>query len=348
MNTSRSKATPTPSAGRIRRTHEALITLTLAPLFLGHHALAQGFIEDSTAKLTTRNYYMDRDYKDDGAKSASREWAQGFILKMESGYTPGDIGFGLDLTGMLGVKLDSSPGRSRTELLPVSAETNRAADEYSRLAPTLKVRMDETLIRVGDLSLFLPSVVASPARLLPQTFRGAHLQSTSFDDLTLHAGYVDRINRRDSTNYQAMTVASPNQRFNPTADSSHFAFIGGDYEVSTVLKLRAYYTQVTDLYRQSYLGLLHVWPLGDGALTTDLRAFSSQEDGHARAGNVDNLNLAAQLGYAIDGHRFTLGYMHQSGETAKPYISGTESMVISEMAMSSDFINPKERTWQVI
>ena len=63
---------------------------------------------------------------------------------------------------------------------------------------------------------------------------------------------------------------------------------------------------------------------------------------------MDNRNLAAQFAYSFDGHRFTLGYMHQSGETAKPYISGTESMVISEMAMSSDFLNPKERTWQAI
>ena len=83
-------------------------------------------------------------------------------------------------------------------------------------------------------------------------------------------------------------------------------------------------------------------------LSTDLRAFISNEDGSAKAGKVDNRNLAAQVAYSFDGHRFTLGYMHQSGETAKPYISGTESMVISEMAMSSDFLNPKERTWQAI
>lgn len=118
----------------------SLAGLLLAPGLLAGHALADGFVEDSSAKLTTRNYYMDRDYKDDGAKSAAREWAQGFILKMESGYTPGAVGFGLDVSGLLGVKLDSSPGRSGTELLPVSASSGRAADEYSRLAPTAKIR----------------------------------------------------------------------------------------------------------------------------------------------------------------------------------------------------------------
>jgi hypothetical protein len=39
--------------------------------------LAQGFIEDSKATLTSRNYYFDRDYKGDSALSAAREWARG-------------------------------------------------------------------------------------------------------------------------------------------------------------------------------------------------------------------------------------------------------------------------------
>lgn len=347
MQTHRVNTTTIPSIPHWRY-GGSLLGILLAPWALAGNALAQGFIEDSSAKLTTRNYYMDRDYKDDGAKSAAREWAQAFILKVESGYTPGDIGFGLDVTGLLGVKLDSSPGRSGTELLPVSASSGRAADEYSRLAPTAKVRVGKSVLKAGDVSPFLPSIVASPARLLPQSFRGAYLQSMDIDNLTLHAGYLDRINRRDSSNYQAMTVASPNRRFIPTAESSHAVFFGGDYQVSQSLKLRAYHTEVADLYRQEYLGLLHELPTGPGVLSTDLRAFISGEDGSAKAGKVDNRNLAAQFAYTIDGHRFTLGYMHQSGDSAKPYISGTESMVISEMAMSSDFLNPKERTWQAI
>ncbi len=42
-------------------------------LSLGSAALrAQGFIDDSHGTLTLRNYYIDRDYKDDGAKTAAR------------------------------------------------------------------------------------------------------------------------------------------------------------------------------------------------------------------------------------------------------------------------------------
>lgn len=322
----------------------ALLGLSLLPGPLW----AAGFIDDSHGTLTLRNYYLDRDYKDDGAKTAAREWAQGFIMNMESGFTEGSVGFGLDVRGLLGVKLDSSPDRSGTELLPVSASDKRAADEYSRLAPTAKLRFAQTTVKTGDVSIFLPFAFASPSRLLPQTFRGTTLSSRDIDGLTLNTGYIDRINKRDSTDYQAMTIASPNRRFNATASTSHLAYLGGDYQVNKDLGLRAYHAQVADLYQQDTLALLHNLPLGDGVLSSDLRSFFSREDGSAKAGRVDNRNLSALFGYKFGGHRVSLGYMHSSGDTATPYISGTELMGMSELTMSSDFLNAKERTWQAI
>jgi hypothetical protein len=323
--------------------------LTCLGLSLGSSTLlAEGFIEDSHGTLTLRNYYMDRDYKDDGAKTAAREWAQGVILNVESGFTPGTVGFGLDARGLMGIKLDSSPDRSGTELLPVSSSDKRAADEYSRLALTGKLRLGQTTLKTGDVSIFLPFAFASPSRLLPQTFRGTTLSSKDIDGLTLNTGYIDRINRRDSTDYQPMSIASPNRRFNGAATSSHMAYVGGDYQVNKDLSLRAYHAEVADLYQQDTLALLHNLPLGDGVLTTDLRSFFSDEDGAAKAGKVDNRNVSALVGYRLGGHRVSLGYMHSSGDTATPYVSGTELMGLSEMTMSSDFLNAKERTWQAI
>ncbi|SHN20550.1 outer membrane porin, OprD family [Pseudomonas asturiensis] len=310
--------------------------------------LAEGLLDDSHGTLTLRNYYMDRDYKDDGAKTAAREWAQGFMMNVESGFTPGKLGFGLDARGLVGVKLDSSPDRSGTELLPVSASDGRAADEYSRLALTGKMRFSQTTIKTGDVSIFLPFAFASPSRLLPQTFRGTTLSSKELEGLTFNAGYIDRVNKRDSTNYQAISIASPNRRFNGAATSSHMAYAGGDYEVSKALSLRAYHAEVDDLYTQNTLALLHKLPVGDGVVTTDLRSFFSQDTGSAKAGEVDNQNLSALVGYRLGGHSVSLGYMHSSGDTATPYVSGTELMGLSELTMSSDFLNAKEHTWQAI
>jgi len=311
-------------------------------------SMAEGLLDDSHGTLTLRNYYMDRDYKDDGAKTAAREWAQGFIMNVESGYTPGKLGFGLDARGLVGVKLDSSPDRSGTELLPVSASDGRAADEYSRLGLTGKMRFSQTTIKTGDVSIFLPFAFASPSRLLPQTFRGTTLTSKEVDGLVLNAGYIDRVNKRDSTNYQAISIASPNRRFNGAATSSHMAYAGGDYQITKELSVRAYHAEVDDLYTQNTLALLHKLPLGNGLITTDLRSFFSQDSGSAKAGEVDNQNLSALLGYKLGGHSVSLGYMHASGDTATPYVSGTELMGLSELTMSSDFLNAREHTWQAV
>lgn len=91
-----------------------------------------GFFEDAKTDLLLRNYYFNRDFRDPGAaKSKVDEWAQGFILKFASGYTPGVVGFGLDGIAMFGMKLDSSRDTSGSELLPVH-DDGRAADDYGR------------------------------------------------------------------------------------------------------------------------------------------------------------------------------------------------------------------------
>lgn len=339
------RAVPASSySGKTRTLALGLMGVSMMPAPL----LAEGLVADSHGTLTLRNYYMDRDYKDDGAKTAAREWAQGFMMNVESGFTPGKLGFGLDARALVGMKLDSSPDRSGTELLPVSARDGRAADGYSRLGLTGKMRFSQTTIKTGDVSIFLPFAFASPSRLLPQTFRGTTLSSKELEGLTFNAGYIDRVNKRDSSNYQPLAIASPNRRFNGASTSSHMAYAGGDYQLSRQLSLRAYHAEVDDLYTQNTLALLHQLPLGDGTLTTDLRSFFSRDTGSAKAGEVDNQNLSALVGYKLGGHSVSLGYMHSSGDTATPYLSGTELMGLSELTMSSDFLNAKERTWQAI
>lgn len=170
-----------------------------------------------------RNYYFDRNYVNATPQAAAREWAQGFILNLRSGYTEGPVGFGLDAKGMLGVRLDSSRAHTGTGLLPYNPTTREPADEYSELGLTAKVRSSKSELQLGTISTFLPIAFASPTRLLPQTFRGAYLQSQEIDRLTLHVGWLDRINLRDATNYQQMSVASPNGRFNGARQRAQLA-----------------------------------------------------------------------------------------------------------------------------
>ena len=306
-----------------------------------------GFVDDSSATLTTRNYYLDRDYKGDSPYSAAREWAQGFILKANSGFSGGTVGFGVDLTGMLGLKLDSSPNRTGTQLLPFDPTTRKAEDEYSELGVALKAKISKTRLSVGTQFPALPVITASPARLVPQSFRGAYAISDDINGLTLHTGRMDRVNLRDSTDYQPITLASPNGRFKKGASSERFDFIGGDYQWSDTLTLRYFHAELKDLYTQDFGGVIHLLPLGPGKLKTDVRVYNSQENGHAEAGKVDNLNVGAMFSYQVAAHTLGMGYMHQTGDTAMAYIAGGEPTVLSDGTMSADFVNPKERTWVV-
>ncbi|MBK5001518.1 OprD family porin [Pseudomonas sp. S31] len=308
---------------------------------------AAGFVDDSHAELVLRNYYFDRNYVGQTPQAAAREWAQGFILNVSSGFTEGPVGFGLDAKGMLGVKLDSSPDRVGTGLLPYDPVTREPADDYSELGLTGKMRISRTELQGGTISTFLPIAFASPTRLLPQTFRGAYLRSSDIDRLSLHAGWLDRINLRDSTDYQKMSVAAPNGRFNGAATSDRFTFLGGDYAWSDTLTLRYYHAELDQLYRKDYFGFVDDRPLGAGRLKSDFRLFVTGEDGAAKAGPVDNRNTALMLTYAWASHSLGVGYMRLDGDTAMPYLYGTEPLVITEGTLSSEFINPKERSWQV-
>jgi len=310
-------------------------------------ASAAGFFEESSASLTSRNFYLDRDYKGETPYAAAREWAQGFILKFGTGYTEGQIGFGLDATGLLGIKLDSSPNRTNTQLIRFNPVTREVADEYSELGLTLKTKVSKTKLSVGTQFPALPVITASPARLLPQSFRGAYVQSDEVDKLTLHAGRMDRVNLRDSSDYQDISVASPNGRFRGAATSDKFDFFGGDYKLAENITLRAFHSVLENIYRQDFLGGLSLMPIGTGKIRSDIRIFRSSEDGEAKAGRVDNLNVGGMLSYIWGGHTFGVGYLQQSGDTAFPYIVGGEPAVLTDGTMSADFVNPKERTWAV-
>lgn len=330
---------------RLNRVNTTLALGTLCTF--GTAALAQGFLEDSKASITARNYYFDRDYKGTSAQSATREWAQGFILRFNSGYTEGPVGFGLDAQGMLGLKLDSSPARTGTGLLPFDTSDREPRDDYSELGLTAKVKVSKTELHGGTLMPILPILFASPTRLLPQTFRGAQLKSQDIDKLTLTAGYLDRMNQRDSTNDQKITVAAPNRRFNGAAESDSFSFAGGDFQWSEPLVLKYYHAELEDIYRQDFVGFIDNRPLGSGSLKTDVRYHISREEGASKAGEVDNRTFGVMATYSLGGHGLGLGYMQLNGDTAMPYIAGSEPMVVSEGALSSEFLNPKQRTWQI-
>jgi hypothetical protein len=304
------------------------------------------FLSDSHASFETRSVYFNRDFRDGPSTQQSKreEWAQGLVLKFESGYTPGTVGVGLDMMGMVGVRLDSSPDRAGSGLLPVRSN-GRAESEYSKMGLTAKVKASATELKVGSLIASLPTLRPNDGMLLPQSFKGGLVTSQELPGLTVTAGQLEKVIARNDTSSEDIALNNKNNRFTRNATGDHLSLAGIDQKLTEHVKISYHYAELNDVYSQHFIGLLTSQPLGLGTFSSDLRFFTSDDQGQAKGGQISNQALNGMVGYAIDGHKFSAGYQRMSGSSAFPYIEGSDAYLVN-FAQIADFAQAKERSWQ--
>ncbi|MGE8064289.1 OprD family porin [Pseudomonas sp. NPDC089569] len=313
---------------------------------------ASGFIDDTQANIESRTVYFNRDFRDghsstEQGASKRDESAQGFILNLQSGYTEGTVGFGVDALGMLGFKLDSSPDSSNSGLLPSSGENPRgSADQYAKLGLTAKMRVSQSVLKYGALLPDVPLLKYNDGRLLPTQFGGAMLTSRDVRDLSLMAARLDSYTARDSTDAQDIRLNCKNKRYACNVTADHFDMYGVDYKINERLTGQYHYAELDDIYRQHFLGLLANQTLGEGVLKADLRVLKSDDSGAARAGSIDNRALSAMLAYAISGHTFSAGWQRMYGDSSMPYLDGSNPYLVNYVQVN-DFAAAQERSWQL-
>lgn len=322
-----------------------LLSLAIAAALLAPAAHAD-FIADSKASLTATNIYLNRDFREgtNTQQNKREEWGQGFWLDVQSGYTEGTVGFGLDALGLVGVKLDSGGGRTGTDLLPVQ-DDGGTPDQFGRLGLTAKVKVSNTELRYGSHVPELPVVKASDSRLLPQVFEGGLLTSSELDGLTFTGGRLDKVIDRASTNSEELILNSKNRRFAAGITADHLDLMGLDYQFAKGLTGRYYFADLDDIYRQHFFGLLASQPLGSGTLNADVRLMLSKDSGASNAGKIDNRAFNAMLTYAINGHKLGLGFQDMSGDTGYAYIDGSDPFLVNFVQIN-DFANADQRSWQ--
>lgn len=279
------------------------------------------FLSDSHASAEFRNFYLNKDFRQPLApQSKAEEWAQSMVLKFTSGFTPGVIGVGVDAIVLSGLKLDSSPDRHGTGLLPYGS-SGRAEDTFTEFGPTFKARISKTEFQAGTLQPKLPVINISDSRMLPSTYQGAVITSKELKDFTFNAGRIEKENLRDSTSNDDLLYAR--------VGSSHFDFIGGSFNATQNLSISYYASQLDSIYRQHFAGLTHNYRLADGVgLKSDWRYFHSSDSGDKNlesrsrvdGGEIDNNFWAIFETLAWGMHKYTVGYQNISGKGDFPYL----------------------------
>ncbi|MET1079834.1 MAG: OprD family porin [Pseudomonas sp.] len=339
-------------------------------LLLAQSALAGGFVEDSKAGLTLRNFYINQDNRSGVADpSRQEEWGQGFIFNFASGYTQGTFGFGVDAIGLLGLRLDSGGGThynpssgNRGGLVFPTDGQGDAVDAFASLGLTGKVKVSKTEVRLGTLLPKLPVVNYNDGRLLPQTFEGGQITSNEFDDLTLVAGQLEHAKGRNSSDNESLSIAGAGGAAGQR--SNEFYFAGADYKLTKDLLVQYYFGNLEDFYQQHFLGLTHSWALPVGSLKSDLRYFLSDSDGkngsqagrlagyrssgyQNNGGEVDNQAWSGLLTYSLNGHALSAGYQQLSGDSDFPFLNqgdGSTAYLITDRQIGK-FQRAGERTW---
>ncbi|AVU77976.1 OprD family porin [Pseudomonas rhizophila] len=303
------------------------------------------FIADSKASVELRNFYFNRDFRNGpptAQRDSAKEWAQGAMLRFESGYTAGTVGLGIDAVGMLGLKLDGGDGSGGTGLLPadLSSENGRGSqDEYSKLELTAKAKVSETALKVGSLAFRTPVVSSNDTRLLPSTFEGALLTSKDIDQLVLQGGKLEQIKFNSSSNYQDFT----GNRIGGVSDD--FRFAGGTYSFNKALSTSLFYGNLENVYRQFFGGVVYEIPLAaQQSLKFDLRYSKSTDDGNFRP--LDNRAANGLVAYTLGANVFTAAYQRMSGDDPFPYIANSDPYLVNFVQIN-DFANTQERSWQL-
>jgi len=323
-------------------------TIALASLAIGltlSQSATAAFLEDSKASLSMRNMYLNGDNRDGGADN--REWAQGFKLNYQSGFTEGTVGFGVDAQGLLGVHLDGGKGHhpDANTFYPSDSDGS-AVPSWSSGGATAKMRFSKTELRYGNtLAPILPILITTDGRLLPQNFEGGMITSKEINNLTFVAGQLEHARGRASSNYTGMAVAGG------TEESNQFRFAGGDWKVTNDLTLQYYYANLEDYYKQHFGGLIHVLPMGEGqSFKTDLRYFKSSADGangeagykfnnnggYAKnPGEVDNTTWSAMFTYTLQGSSLMLGHQRVSDDGGFVWLN--QGSLVDEGAGGTNF-----------
>ena len=333
------------------------ISLKASPLFIaiaatipasaqaGEESKSEGFVAGSSLKLNARNYYMNRNRQQQADDNI--EWGQGLLGVVESGYTQGTLGFGLDANAMLGLKLDGGGGTSNSSILPVSdGGQHKAPGSFSSAGATLKMRAFDTELKAGDLFLNNPVIAGGMSRMLPQTFRGISLTNRSFDGWMIEGGQASFTKPYNQSGHKR--IGSSYGSLRDGDESRHLNWAGVAWSGVPGLTSSLYASELKDIWNQYYYDLDYTYAVNDlVSLNPGLHVYHTQDTGQALLGHIDNNTYSLHFTVGVGSHSVTAAYQRVNGNTPFDYIAQGDSIYLDNSQQYSDFNGPNERSWKL-
>ncbi|PMZ73711.1 OprD family porin [Pseudomonas sp. FW305-70] len=329
---------------------------------------ATGFVEGQSITGTTRNWYANEQlkrgakfkYNDHGTLTDTDRrinWVQGTIVKYNSGFTEGTVGFSTEVAAYNAIALDQdrkdlasgnggapgtrpSAGNNRT----LTKEGGDAQGQWSKLGlANVKARVSNTTLTAGRMNFSSPMVDVIGNRALPSSFEGVAIHSEELNNLAFDLATFDRNSPRTEESQRKFRT----EYANGIVETDHVYTGGLTYTPFASLTTSLWATQAEDIWNQYYFGASHV--LGDSqvlSLTTGLNYYKTQDTGKALIGTIDNDTYSLSFGLTHQAHTLTLSYQEVNGNEYFDYLHETNGIYLAN-SLLSDFNGPNEKSFQV-
>ena len=318
------------------------IAICAAAATLGTTATNAEFIDDSQVQLKFKNFYLDRQYADLPQNNWG-SWSQAVTLDAKSGYADlGAIQVGADILIQHAVRLN---GRDKNPDWVLPHDGEKQARDFGKVGATLKAKVSQTELKVGEILPVSPVLVFDPSRQLLTTYSGAWLESKEMKDTKLTLAYIDGINNRYDNQFRELTKFAPPAYDNGAkADGMYIA--GIDHQFNQNIGASYWYADVQDIYQQHYVGVNYKTTLGAKAkLESHIRYFDNSESGDQLYGNIDNQALSVGAKINHGAHTVGLGYQQMFGQNAFPTIGGWVPQPYLVNWGVATFTNVNEKSW---
>jgi hypothetical protein len=326
----------------IRLSALPLALVAISPEIMAAADDEHGFVADTSLNILSRNFFLQNDYRTGQRDQSYRqEWAQGFIANLQSGFTQGILGVGVDAHGFYGLKLDGGRGHAGAGLLPLDSD-GRAEGNYSDAGVALKLRLAKTTLKVGEMEVQTPVFDTGDKRLQPEYATGLLLDSRDIDGVKLVAGHFNSFK-----NQNASTSRGDFDGYGATTRGRSISLAGVETTTKGPLGGSVYASQLTDTWRQYYGNLHYLNVLSDNsALLLDSNVYRTLDQGSARAGALDNTAYSLSAKYSAGVQAFTLGWQKIDGDTPFDFVGG-DSIYLANSIKYADFNGAHEQSWQL-